>query len=506
MAPDIPRSILILGAIVTLLGGLAGLITFGLRFAPPDPPTLVISEPEADGLRVRGDALRVSGTVSPEGSTVRWRVEPESSWRNATVEGGRWAATVDTQGLADGRVTVTVQAVHAGRATTATRAFLYEANRPPALTVETPEPKARAVDALQAHGTAEDPDGDALAGEWWVTGGEKRPLEVREGRWRLTWDARGWQGDLTLFVKVWDPRGEAVTVRLPFVATGNLPPKVTIATPAPGESLSGVVGLGGTVEDPNEGGVARVEWRVGSGAWQLAYVGGSSWGASWDVRGLPRGAYVLAVRAVDPQGAEAAEGRQVVVRSNRAPAIRIDHPPEAGAVPTRVAATATFRGNVSDADGDALASAAWRIVSPSRPSAPWEDLLVGSDGRWEVPFDTRRLADGPHELQVRVTDSEDAQGTARRTFTVRNQAGTAPSNPAVTPTPTPTLGGSSPTRLTMPPVRIVPTTAAPAAAPPSGEGPAPTPAAEVPLHPLLVLVAALAAGLLLRGRGGGRGR
>jgi hypothetical protein len=123
----------------------------------------------------------------------------------------------------------------------------------------------------------------------------------------------------------------------------------------------------------------------------------------------------------------------------------------------------------------------WRTKPPvqTETSAPF-DFAGTAAGGAALPYDTTKLADGPHTIRAVLTWSDGTSSRQRGYFTVANKAATG----ATTPTPTATVAPSTPTTTaTAPP--STPATARPApsvSATPTLSTPTPSPTASAITH------------------------
>ncbi len=91
--------------------------------------------------------------------------------------------------------------------------------------------------------------------------------------------------------------GRSAEVSATPLVPQNRPPTCSVATPAPGDRVSGTYPVTGSSEDP-DGTVGRVEIRIDDGAWTPA-TGTSAWRYDWDTRAVPNGPHTVHARAHD---------------------------------------------------------------------------------------------------------------------------------------------------------------------------------------------------------------
>lgn len=92
---------------------------------------------------------------------------------------------------------------------------------------------------------------------------------------------------------------------------GNAPPQISIASPAEGERVSGVVNVTGSASDA-DGDPITIEVQVDGGAWRAA-TGGGAWAFAWDASGAAAGEHTLRARASDGNHTTESAPRKVVV-------------------------------------------------------------------------------------------------------------------------------------------------------------------------------------------------
>jgi hypothetical protein len=206
-------------------------------------------------------------------------------------------------------------------------------------------------------------------------------------------------------------------------------PVVSIAAPASGASVSGVVAVSGSSADNTA--VSSVAVSVDGGAWSTAS-GTASWSWSWSTSTLPTGTHSVAARAVDTSG-NASTATVTVSVSNRAvdttaPTIAISTP-SPGAT---VSGTVTVSGTASD-------DVATSRVELQVDSGAWQ--AAAGTSSWSWTWSTSGASAGTHTLTARVTDSSgNASTTARAVSVASTSADTTPPALAIT---TPASGATA---------------------------------------------------------------
>jgi len=123
------------------------------------PPKLQITEPVSDGLYFKG-AVPLGGTVSDDlklstVSVVYTKVDGSTATKEASVTKARWALTIPTgtsDGLAEGKQTITATAYDASGKTTTDTVLVYVDNRAPTVLITSPSSHGDS-DALRPQAT-----------------------------------------------------------------------------------------------------------------------------------------------------------------------------------------------------------------------------------------------------------------------------------------------------------------------------------------------------------------
>jgi hypothetical protein len=201
-------------------------------------------------------------------------------------------------------------------------------------------------------------------------------------------------------------------------------PVVTFSAPTPNQRVGGDLAVVGTAVDDD--GVDRVEVSLDKGDFAPAE-GKDYWSLSLPVGSVLDGPHTLRARAVDINGVT---GTDVTTRFNldtRAPVIRMTSH-EGGAL---VGGTLALAGVVEDANG--VRSLSWS--SDSRATFTPLRLQAdksGTNARYSLGVDTRKLKDGPHVYWFRAVDLTGSVGTLAFLFFVDN---TGPVVDVISPAP-----------------------------------------------------------------------
>ena len=195
-------------------------------------------------------------------------------------------------------------------------------------------------------------------------------------------------------------------------------PRVTIAAPTAGSTLSGAVTIMGTASDNIS--VAKVEVSVDGGAWRLAS-GTTSWSSPVDTTTLSDATHTITSRATDTKGNAASTSVSVIADNTPAvspPASDTTAPsivassPGAGAT---VAGTITVTGTASDNVG--LAQVKVAVDSGAFQAA-------SGAANWTFSLDTAAFGDGSHTITARATDTSGLTSSASVGVTFANASST----------------------------------------------------------------------------------
>lgn len=186
------------------------------------------------------------------------------------------------------------------------------------------------------------------------------------------------------------------------VQVDTQPPALAPAmtTPAPSGWHTSAVTVTANASDSISG-LALVEYRVGSGAWQP----GSS------VTVVNDGEYVIQFRAVDVAGNQALSAPQSFRLDQTAPTSAFDSLP-----PAKVSGVLVIPGN----SFDALSGLSLAEISLD-DGATWQPLSLDG-GRWSYSWDTRQARDGAYTILVRATDQADNRETPIRASVIVGNA------------------------------------------------------------------------------------
>lgn len=279
---------------------------------------------------------------------------------------------------------------------------------PPTVSVDAGTGEVTPGGELTLTATGEDPDGGAVTYAWRQTSGAAGTFDATDQA-AVTWTAPATTGEAILEVTVTDDESATATatatVTVKAGAVDKRPPTVTATASSREASLGGSITLTASGNDPDEGAVTYT-WRQTAGtAGTLSATEGAV--VTWRAPATP-GTAVIEVTATDDESATATDSVTLTVAqhgSNRNPSVR------ATCSPCEVDAngSATLRATASDPDGDIL-TYRW-----SAPAGSFEGPTDGATAVWRAP-------DGGRTVDVRVTVSDGAGGSASSTVTTTVRA------------------------------------------------------------------------------------
>lgn len=191
--------------------------------------------------------------------------------------------------------------------------------------------------------------------------------------------------------------------RFPGCGDPDLPPVISITSPANGDLLEGTNTIKGTASD--NGAVSKVEVALDSGPFQLA-AGTTSWSFPLDMSTLSPGYHTVNARATDNKGQI---GTTVIAV--------FPNPLPQGAI-TFPAPNASVFGTITIA-GTAVATNSTVVkVEVSACGQPFS--LASGTTSWTFVWDTTPCPDGPAVLVARVTDGLGGSSTVSESVSIGN--------------------------------------------------------------------------------------
>lgn len=256
-------------------------------------------------------------------------------------------------GVGGGTYSLTARATDDKGAATTSAAVTVVVNRPPATAITAPAGNATLVAPLNlaVAASASDADGSVAKVEFFRNG--TLAATDTSSPWGFTWSNVP-TGTHTLTARATDNRGAATTsAPVTFTVNANLPPAVTLTSPAAGARFSypAVVPLAATASD-GDGSVARVEFHYDYGA--LGTDTSSPYALAWNSPYV--GTFTLTARAVDNKGAAAVSAPvSITIAANQPPAVTATGTPPAGEVVASAPPTFVLEAAPVDSDGTIVA-------------------------------------------------------------------------------------------------------------------------------------------------------
>ena len=199
-----------------------------------------------------------------------------------------------------------------------------------------------------------------------------------------------------------DSRGHSATSSV-SVTVNNTPPNISIGSPQSGVLVSGTFTVSGTAS--SQAGVASVQVRVDSGAWQ-ASPNTTNWAVSINSTSFADGAHTISAMATDSVGHSTTTSVSVTF-SNSPPSVAIGSP-ASGAI---VSGTVTISGTASSLAGVTTVQV---MVDTNAPAT------ASGTTSWSTSIDTTTLSNGSHTIAAQATDSLGRTGTTSISVNVSN--------------------------------------------------------------------------------------
>jgi uncharacterized repeat protein (TIGR02543 family) len=197
-----------------------------------------------------------------------------------------------------------------------------------------------------------------------------------------------------------------------FFTPLNRPPNVSVAAPANGSGVSGVVVVEGSAGDDN-GSVQSVEVRVDDGSWDVAD-GTGSWTYRWDTATVDNGNHTIRVRSYDGKDYSDVVSIPVRVSNNRLPSVEITSPRDGA----RVNGTVVFTGTASDSDGNETLQAPEIQIEHDGNIHAWTP--VAGTTSWRYTWNTTEDENGAYTISMRVSDGDACSNISSIVLTVDN--------------------------------------------------------------------------------------
>ncbi len=264
------------------------------------PPAVWITSP-IEGQRFEpgeGIELNASYSFDPDGDplTFRWESSEDGYLGNQSV--------IEVL-LSEGTHNISVTADDRwGLSSTAYVNVTVEPpeNRPPTISVTSPEANSTVSGLVTVQGVASDPEGATVIVRYAVSTRDNWQEAALDGNaWSFEWDTTALVNQqYSVFVRADDGVHDTEVFVTYFVDNApppNRPPEVVLESPEPGK-VKGTVALKGLTSDPDGDPITKVEVRFGAGLWHPA-VGNTVWTYSWNTKDTPNGPVQVTVRAYD---------------------------------------------------------------------------------------------------------------------------------------------------------------------------------------------------------------
>jgi hypothetical protein len=373
-----------------------------VTFVDTTAPEASITSPAA-GARVRGD-VTVSASASDAGGVERVEFEVDGALVG-TATAAPWQVVWPSAGTADGAHSLVAKAHDRHGNVRASPAISVTVDATPAAVVITsPAPAATVAGNVTVNVTAT--DASPLTRVEVHANGELVGSDTT-APYSISWSAGALAGAATLVARAYDVAGNVGTsAPLTVTVRDASPPTVSIASPAVGATVGGVVTLAATAWDNVA--VSAVEFRADGAL--VATDLDAPFQASWDASALA-GAHTLTARALDPAGNAASSAPVQVTVDNVAPAAALTAPADGDTVSGTVTVAADASDDVAVARVEFLADGAV-VATDSAPP-------------WSASWDTRHHPSRSYAVVARAVDrAGNATSSAPVTVTVLNSGPT----------------------------------------------------------------------------------
>jgi large repetitive protein len=268
---------------------------------------------------------------------------------------------------------------------------------PPAVRITLPDPNAVVGGVVHVEAVATD---NRVVAKVRVSAGGAELATLTTPPYAVDWDtSKLSSGPVTLSAQAWDGVGQTRVADPVTVFVDNVSPKIAITSPSAHAPVQGAdVAVSGTATDDD--GVDRVE-IFSNGAFvdrATCDAATGTWKFTWSAAGLSNGPATLRARAYDRAGNFADASVVVAVQDTTAPSVTLAQPVGGTPAPVvkglvRLVADPHDNGGVARVEffHDDVAVAANRVGTAS--AAPFA-----------VDWDTRAVADGPHDVYAVAYD------------------------------------------------------------------------------------------------------
>ncbi|MBK7533941.1 MAG: proprotein convertase P-domain-containing protein [Myxococcales bacterium] len=371
------------------------------------PPLLSLDSPAAGS--VIGGTVNVSATATDDDgiSYVRFTLPDGTTF---TDEAAPFSTTWDSELVGNGPHTLSATAMdRAGVNTMATvqvEVANVTLNLPPDLVIGQPAGGADVAATVTILATATDPDGAIASVRFTLPGGQV--VTDSAAPYSVTWDTSTvGNGAHTISVAATDNAGATTTsaITLNVNNGGNLPPALSILTPASGATVSGSKLILVSASDAD--GIASVRFDLPGGGSVTDTT--SPYSLMWNTALVPDGLRTVAVTAADGTGITRSASVTVRVANgvNFPPTVAITSP----ASGVNVAGTLTITADASDPEG---------LPTSVRFELPDGSVVTDSAAPYSATWNTATRANGAWSIIARATDAAGATVSATVTVNVYN--------------------------------------------------------------------------------------
>jgi hypothetical protein len=192
----------------------------------------------------------------------------------------------------------------------------------------------------------------------------------------------------------------------------NIPPIVKITSPT-GGTVSGLVTIQGTANDPDKNNIHSVfvsiddkfNWKIASGT--------NSWGWDWDTTEYSDGEHTIYAKAYDGEDSSDIVYVTVTVDNggNKAPLVSITYPSDGDTVSGEI----KIRGTASDNDGFV------QLVELRIDDEVWIELPGTTN--WNLDWDTIDYSNGEHTIKARAKDDLGVYSQEKSIIVIVNNGG-----------------------------------------------------------------------------------
>jgi len=275
------------------------------------PPTVSITAP-ADGATISGN-VSVTATASDNGGLAGVQFQLDGTNLGAEVTAAPYSVSWNTTSATAGLHTLTAIARDAaGNRTTSSPVTVTVDNVPPMVSLTSPSNGATFSGTINVSATASDNVG--VAGVQFQLDGANLGAEVTAAPYSVSWNTTSaTAGSHTLTAIARDAAGNRTTSSPVTVTVDNVPPAVSISSPADGATVSGTITL--TAAASANAGVVGVQYYL-DGAALGTQMRSSPYSFSWDTTTVTNASHVLTAVARDAAGNTATSAAVAVQVSN----------------------------------------------------------------------------------------------------------------------------------------------------------------------------------------------